>query len=77
MKISWKQGSRLEDVELDKLVSSIHSRLPEAPDVQSVAALGQQCLKFKESLHLGVGSICSSGTFCPLISLYLHSSPFF
>lgn len=67
LKISQKQRSRLKGVELDKAVSSIYSIRPEAPDVQSDVASEKQTLKFKESLHIDVGSICSSGTFCPLI----------
>lgn len=74
LKISQKQRSRLEGVELDKPVSSIYSRPPEAPDVQSVAALGQPTLKFKQSHRAGVGSICSSGSCCAVIPLYLHTS---
>lgn len=74
LKISQKQRSRLEGVELDKPVSSIYSRPPEAPDVQCVAAFGQPTPKFKQSRHAGVGSICSSGSCCPLIPLYLHTS---
>lgn len=70
LKISQKQRSRLEGVELDKSVSNIYSRPPEAPDVQVAAALGQQALKFTESLRIGVGLICSSGTFCPLIPFF-------
>lgn len=77
LKIFQKQRSRLEGVELDKSVSNIYSRPPEAPDVQVAAALGQQALKFTESLRIGVGLICSSGTFCPLIPFffffYLHA----
>lgn len=76
LKISQKQRSRLEGVELDKSVSNIYSRPPEAPDVQVAAALGQQALKFTESLRIGVGLICSSGTFCPqslFFFFYLHA----
>lgn len=74
LKISQKQRSRLEGVELDKSVSNIYSRPPEAPDVQVAAALGQQALKFTESLRIGVGLICSSGTFCPLIPFFFFFS---
>ena len=77
MNISQKQRSRLEVVELDKPVSSIFSRPPEAPDVQSVVASGQQTLRFKESLHMGVGSIHRSDTFYTLISLHLNTVTLF
>lgn len=75
-KISQKQRSRLEGVELDKPVSSIYSTPSEALDVQSVVALGQQTLTSKESLHTGDGSISSSDACCPLIPLYLHTCLF-
>lgn len=73
-KNSQKQRSRLEGVELDKPVSSIYSGPADVAAVQSVAAWGQQT--FEGSLPTGVGSICSFGTFCPLISLCLHTSVF-
>lgn len=61
-KNSPRQTSRLESVDLGKPVSSIYSGPSEVADIQRVAAWGPQTSK--ESLPIGVGLICSFGTFC-------------
>lgn len=69
LKISQKQRSRLEGVELDKPVSSIYSRPAEVPHVQVVAALrpaGSQIHRItthKCWIDLQLGHILSSNPF--------------